>query len=114
MKLVNFRRLKIGRRSRAREREEIEIFINHHQLIKIKFTLDKIWNLPKRRYWNCSVTGDGLAACSATKHDLDDRESIPADQGAAVAPADVTVHEEIRPETHWLVRTEVSRLIRVG
>jgi hypothetical protein len=45
------------------------------------------------------VTGDSLAACSATKHDLDDRESVP-DQGGAVVPDVKTAHEEIRPETH--------------
>ncbi len=50
---------------------------------------------------NTRVTGDGLAACSATKHDSGDREAVPADQGAAVVPADgVATHEEIRPETH--------------
>ena len=59
------------------------------------------------------MTGDGLAACSATKHDLDDRESIP-DQGGSVIPDDETAHKVVRPETHLLVRTEVSRLIRVG
>jgi len=45
------------------------------------------------------VTGDGLAACSATKHDLDDRESIP-DQGGSVIPDDETAHKVERPETH--------------
>ncbi len=60
------------------------------------------------------MTGDDLAACSATKHDLDDREPIPGDQGGAVVPDDVTAHKVERPETHLLVRTEVSRLIRVG
>jgi hypothetical protein len=57
------------------------------------------------------VTGDGLAACSATKNDPGDRETIRVDQGGAVVPDNETMHEEIRPETHLLVRTEVSRLI---
>ena len=40
------------------------------------------------------MTGDDLAACSATKHDLDDRESI-SDQGGSVIPDDETAHKEI-------------------
>jgi hypothetical protein len=75
------------------------------------------------------VTGDGLAACSATEQgdretiwpcgaserNLGDRETVPGHQGAAVVPADSAAkHEEIRPGTHLLVRTEVRRLIRVG
>ncbi len=47
--------------------------------------------------------------CGATETDLDDRETVPAAQGAAVVPADVTVHEEIRPKTHLLVRTECKK-----
>ncbi len=46
------------------------------------------------------MTGDGLAACSATKHDLDDRESISGDQGGPVIPDDETAHKVVRPETH--------------
>ena len=60
------------------------------------------------------VTGDDLAACSATKHDLGDRQTVLAHQGGAVVPDSVAAHEVIRPGTHLLVRTEVSRLIRVG
>ena len=46
------------------------------------------------------------------KHDPGDRETMLAYQGGAVVPGDdVTSHEEIRPGTHLLVRTEVSRLI---
>jgi hypothetical protein len=38
-----------------------------------------------------------------------------AHQGGAVVPGDdETSHEEIRPGTHLLVRTEVSRLKEVG
>ncbi len=95
MKLVKLRRLKIGRRSRLREWKRIT------NLLKIKFTLDR-----SETGWN-----------SASEHDLDDRESMPGDQGGAVVPDDVTAHKEIRPETHWLFRTEckeVSRLIKVG
>ena len=40
------------------------------------------------------------------------RNSMSRHQGGAVVPADdETSYEEIRPETHLLVRTEVSRLI---
>ena len=47
------------------------------------------------------VTGDDLAACSATKTDPGDRKSMPGHQGAAVVPADsVATHEIERPETH--------------
>ena len=36
-----------------------------------------------------------------------------ADQGGAVVPDNgVATHEILRPVTHWLVKTEVSRLIR--
>ncbi len=90
MKLVNFRRLKIGRRSRAREREEIETFINH-QLTSIKdkiYLLEKTW--PNRRFKNCS---------GRSRDDPDDRETVPTDQGGAGVPDDVTVHK-LRPETH--------------
>jgi hypothetical protein len=55
------------------------------------------------------VTGDGLAACGATKNDPGDRETIP-DQGGAVVPDNVTTHEEIRPETHLLVKTECKEV----
>jgi hypothetical protein len=75
--------------------KKIEIFINH-QLIKIKFTLDKIWtgnNWPKRRY----------------KNDLDDRETIRADQGGSVILDDETRHEIERPETHDYVKTECKK-----
>jgi hypothetical protein len=109
-KLVSFRHLKIGRWSRAREREKLKLksFINHHLTsIKDKIYLKQDLNrqqicrqLAETALLKLGVIGDDPAACSATKHDLDDRESIPADQGAAVVPADVTVHEEIRPETH--------------
>jgi hypothetical protein len=91
MKLVNFRRLKIGRRSRAREREvKLKSFINH-QLTSIKdkiYLLEKTW--PNRRYKNCS---------GWSRDDPDDREMILTDQGGAVVPDNVTVHK-LRPETH--------------
>ena len=58
------------------------------------------------------MIGDDPAACSATKHDSSDRHAVPRHQGGAVVPAnDEASYEEIRPETHLLVRTEVSRLI---
>ena len=71
------------------------------QLIKIKFTLDKIWT------GNKSVAVDN-GRNGATEHDLDDRETVP-DQGGSVIPDGVTVHEEIRPETHLLVRNVRSK-----
>ncbi len=120
MKLVNFRRLKSAVGHEHVNVKKIDLFINH-QLIKIKFTLDKIWKrqqicwqLAETALLNTRVTGDDLAACSATKNDPGDRETTP-DQGGAVVPDnDVTRHEIERPETHWLVKTEVSRLIWVG
>jgi hypothetical protein len=79
MKLVNFRHLKIGRRSRAREREEIETFINH-QLTSIK---DKIYLFRK----------DQTGRNGATKlFRVTARRS--ADQGGAVVPDNgVATHE---------------------
>jgi hypothetical protein len=67
MKLVNFRRLKIGRRSRPRDQTKfkLKLFINH-QLIKIKFTLNKIGN------WQQAVAVDN-GRNGATEHNLDDR-----------------------------------------
>jgi hypothetical protein len=38
--------------------------------------------------------------CGATETDLDDRETVPADQVGAVVPDGVSVHEIERPETH--------------
>ena len=49
--------------------------------------------------------------CGATEADLGDRETVPGHQGGAVVPDSVAAHEVIRPGTHLLVRTEVSRLI---
>jgi hypothetical protein len=49
--------------------------------------------------------------CGSTEADLGDRETVPGHQVGAVVPDCETAHEEIRPETHLLVRTEVSRLI---
>ena len=61
-------------------------------LLKIKFTLDKIWT-----GWN-SATGDRRRS---DKQDLGDRETVLAHQGGAVVPGDdETSHKEIRPETH--------------
>ena len=99
MKLVNFRRLKIGRRSRLRERKR-----NHH-LTSIK---DKILPLEKTWTGNKSVAVD-TGRNGATERDSGDRETVPGDQGEAVVPDDVTVHEKIRPETQWLVRTECKK-----
>ncbi len=64
-------------------RSKIETLINY-QLMKIKFTLNKIWN------W---------AGLTARRSDWSGRSRSSG--------------HEIRPETHWLVKTEVSRLIRV-
>ncbi len=89
---------------------KLKSFINL-QLIKIKFTLDKIWT------GNKTVAVDN-GRNSATERNSGDRETVLTHQGGAVVPADgVATHEIERPETHWLVRTEckeVSRLIYVG
>jgi hypothetical protein len=92
--------------------------------LKIKFTFRKDLNKQQLLLLTTGrtallrlsrVIGDDPAACSATKHDLGDRQTVLAHQGGAVVPGDdETSHEEIRPGTHLLVRTEVSRLILVG
>ncbi len=82
--------------------KKIEIVINHHLnfCLKIKFTFRKDLK---------------LAETALLKHDLGDRQTVLAHQGGAVVPGDdETSHEEIRPGTHLLVRTEVSRLKEVG
>ncbi len=72
---------------------QIETFINH-QLIKIKFTLDKIWN------WQQSVAVDN-GRNGATERDLGDHETVLTDQVGAVVPDNgVATHEIERPETH--------------
>ncbi len=43
------------------------------------------------------------------KQDLGDRETVPGHQGGAVVPDVKTFDEEIRPETHLLVRTECKK-----
>jgi hypothetical protein len=123
MKLVNFRRLKsaVGHDYVNENEVQIEV-IYQHQLIKIIFTLNKIWTWQQICCWNNwlraallehGVTGDGLAL-RRYENDPGDRDAVPGHQGGAVVPDKMTSHEEIRPVTHWLVRTEVSRLIRVG
>ncbi len=69
-----------------------------HQLIK-----DKIYLLEKTWTGNKSVAVE-TGRTGATERNSGDRETVPWDQGGAVVPDDVTVHEEIRPETHWLVK----------
>jgi hypothetical protein len=60
----------------------------NHQLIKIKFTLNKIGN------GNNWPNG-------ATERNSGDRETVPGDQGGAVVLAyGVAIHEIERPETH--------------
>jgi len=50
--------------------------------------------------------------CGASELNFGDRDAVLTHQGRAVVPADdATAHKEIRPETHLLVKTEVSRLI---
>ena len=112
MKLVNFRRLKIGRRSRVRERKRSS---------KLPTNKDKFLPLEKTWTGNKSVAVD-TGRNGATEDDLGDRETVLADQGGSGVPAlltdkrlyRVTAHEVERPGTQLLVRTEVSRLIRVG
>ncbi len=69
--------------------KKIEVFINL-QLIKINFTLDKIWTGLN------SATGDRRLS---DKLDPGDRETVP-DQVGAVVPDCETAHEIERPETH--------------
>ncbi len=102
MKLVNFRRLKsaVGHEYV----NENEVLLKHYQSptnFKIKFTLEKTWT------GSNSDTNDS----GWPRDDLDDRETILTDQGGAVVPDGVTIHKIERPVTHWLVKTEVSRLI---
>jgi hypothetical protein len=59
----------------------------NHQLLKIKFTLNKIG------------TGNNWPN-GATEHNFGDRDAVPGHQGGAVVPDVKTLHEEIRPETH--------------
>jgi hypothetical protein len=78
----------------------LKLFINH-QLIKIKFTLNKIGN------WQQTVAVDN-GRNGATEHDPGDRETIPVHQGGAVVPdGGVVTHEIERPETH--VKTECKK-----
>jgi hypothetical protein len=93
--------LKIGRRSRTREREEIEIVINH-QLIKIIYLnqdLKLATNLLLLTNWlRAALLGDRWRS---DKHDPGDRHAVSRHQGGAVVPAnDETSYEEIRPVTH--------------
>ncbi len=81
----------------------------NYQLIK-----DKILPLEKTWTGNKSVAVE-TGRTGATERNLGDRNAVPGHQGGAVVPdSGVAAHEEIRPGTHLLVRTEVSRLIRVG
>ena len=115
MKLVNFRRLKsaVGH-ERVNEKKLFIDLISNDNLLKIKFTLIKIWtgnNWLRAALQKLSL-GDRetIRPCGASKTDLGDRETVPGHQGAAVVPADsVAVHEIERPETHWLVRTECKK-----
>jgi hypothetical protein len=66
----------------------------NHQLIKIKFTLNKIGT------GNKTVAVDNDWPNGATETDLGDRETVPGHQGGAVVPDVETFNEEIRPETH--------------
>ena len=68
--------------------------VPNHQLIKISLPLEKTWT------GNKSVAVD-TGRNGATERDSGDRETVPGDQGEAVVPDDVTVHEKIRPETHY-------------
>ena len=108
MKLVNFRRSKSAVGHEHVNVKKIEIGINH-QLIKIIYLNQDL------KLAETALLGDRWRS---DKHDPGDRHAVPRHQGGAVVPAnDEVSHEEIRPETHLLVRTErkeVSRLIYVG
>jgi hypothetical protein len=87
--------------------KKIEIVINHQ--LKIIYR-----NQDLNRQQNCrqlaetALLGDRRRS---DKHDPGDRDAVLAHQGGAVVPDKMTAHEIERPETHLLVRTEVSRLI---
>ena len=85
MKLVYFRRLKIGRRSRAREREEENWHSYQSPTNKDKFLPLERPELAETALLKLSrVIGDDLA-----------------DQGGAVVPDNgVATHEILRPGTH--------------
>jgi hypothetical protein len=78
MKLVYFRPLQksaVGHEHVNERSFKLKLFINH-QLIKIKFTLKDLKlaeTALQKLFW---VTGDDLAACSAT-NDSGDRETVP-------------------------------------
>jgi hypothetical protein len=99
MKLVNFRRLKSAVGHEHVNVKKIEIFINY-QLIKINFTLDKIWT------GNKTVAVDN-GRNGATERDSGDRETVPGDQGGAEVPDVMTSHKVERPVTH--VKTECKK-----
>ncbi len=92
----------------------------NHQLIKIFYlNQDLNWQhlllltTAETALLDTRVIGGDLAACSATKTDPGDRKTMPGHQGAAVVPDVKTSHEEIRPETHLLVRTECKEVSRL-
>ena len=70
---------------------------------------DKIYLKQDLKLAETALLGDRQRS---DKHDPGDRETVLTHQGGAVVPGDdETSHEEVRPGTHLLVRTEVSRLI---
>jgi hypothetical protein len=106
MKLVNFRRLKIGRRSRLLERKN-EASIKDKIYLKQDLKLATIVAVDNDR---TALLGDRetIWPCGATEADLGDRETVPGNQGAAVVPdSGVATHEIERPETH--VKTECKK-----
>ena len=82
----------------------------NYQLIKIKFTLDKIWTDNKTVAFETGRTGatetDLGDRRRSDKLDPGDRETVP-DQVGAVVPDCETAHEIERPETH--VKTECKK-----
>ncbi len=89
---------------------QFKLKLINHQIIKIKFTLNKIGKLAETALLNTSrVDRETIWPFGASETDLGDRETVPGHQGGAVVPDSVATHEEIRPETHLLVRTECKK-----
>ncbi len=63
---------------------------------------DKIYLLEKTWTGHKTVAVDNWPN-GATERDSGDRETVPADQGGAVVPDGVSVHEIERPETHLVI-----------
>ncbi len=92
MKLANFRRLKSAVGHEHVNVKKLKLINNHLTLIK-----DKIYLKQDLNWLKTALLGDRRRS---DKNDLDDRETVRADQGGSVVPDDETAHKVVRPETH--------------